>query len=440
MNSTVPTDEGLKQRLFSFTEWIIEEALKQPIDEDFYRDDAKSTKTQRNKSEIEFILHKMMYNSDFWNREIAKNCLNYMAENDELMIHQMPNEILGIKTTKEEKIPVYQNEFLLPFVMYYLDLFGTSVSEKKFETAFEAFEQYFPEFPEEIDRYVMLLEGLNIVGTNKIKTDEFVIRKLNAEEKHILIKMGQRGYGSGYQSDEFFKSLWTIQLNTAKQPDVFIGDSDWGVILDDYVSPEEIEENMLLFLRLFTGFPVSSTALLEYGVMGKGSQRFAMRGRKHVRKEEIFTIRKKDENRLREAWEKFKENEAKIKGTLRISLDRYMKSFNGIGEDMLIDLIIALEALYKPTKIKWKGKQISNSYIVQFPEDPYRMENAKLLQKAYGIRNNILHGTDYDPYRIEYNGQVKTLWQMTSEVREILRKALAKKALGIRLDFKKNQE
>lgn len=415
----------LKERLFTFTEGVIKEVARTPYEEDNQSEEAR--RMIRSKGILEYILGNIVYDPEFWKRKEGRACVNLLAGSDKFMVHDFPNEFLGVRVKRKEKAETYRHEFLIPFLRHYLDLFGEDFTWEKFNAAYEAFEQYVPGFPEEIQKYVVILPDFRLKGGERIETEDFIIRKPNFEEKHYLKKSGSDEYGRSELEEKDLSKLWVIELKKAKPPDVFIGDSDCGITLDDYITPDEMAEDVVLFLELITGSWIRASSVMSYGVMEKGARSFGGSIRRKSHFDASPSLSKKDETKISGKWDRFKKEEGARKGKYRIPLDRFSRSFIGKPDDQLLDLVIALEAFYRPDRSKKEG--IAGGFLKQFGNNPVRVRQSKLLKSAYDIRNSLVHGDPIEWMSFDRIKEGPNIMAVVTETRSILTKILSKDLL-----------
>lgn len=103
--------------------------------------------------------------------------------------------------------------------------------------------------------------------------------------------------------------------------------------------------------------------------------------------------------------------------SIRIACDRFNRSYhNHMFEDILIDLMIGFEALFIKSRKGNKGHRIGKrcSELIETNKTKQKIIY-KNLKKAYGIRNDILHGSTFDSTEI---------FQLIPDIEDYLRKSI----------------
>lgn len=139
----------------------------------------------------------------------------------------------------------------------------------------------------------------------------------------------------------------------------------------------------------------------------------------------MYELGTKDLVQLKGLTEKTSSIDFSKRGTLRIALDRFERSYHEpYLEDQLIDYMIAFEALFIGKKIHEQSAVITVAAgMLLGTDDEERNDISKTLELAYEIRNCIVHGSDYEQKLA--NKKIE-MHQLTKNVENILRRSLKK--------------
>ena len=131
---------------------------------------------------------------------------------------------------------------------------------------------------------------------------------------------------------------------------------------------------------------------------------------------------------LREILGKIRNIDIANQKSLRLACERFQRVYEEEEyDDKLIDLMIAFEALFlKGKKAKSRspaGETIAIACAYLLGKNNEERENIKdFLTKAYSIRNDIVHGSDYKNPIV--NGEEYEMLDFVSEIEELLRRSI----------------
>lgn len=136
-----------------------------------------------------------------------------------------------------------------------------------------------------------------------------------------------------------------------------------------------------------------------------------------------YILRTDEISKLTDLVERVSNLDFTSRKSLRIALDRFDKSYDEIeNEDKLIDYIISFEALFLEGEGRFQHAVIPVACSMLLGKSQKeRQEIKELLNLAYEIRNNIVHGSDYEE---KLRKKDLELEELISEVENILRASL----------------
>jgi len=124
-----------------------------------------------------------------------------------------------------------------------------------------------------------------------------------------------------------------------------------------------------------------------------------------------------DKEVLKDILDKLLSVDFKESTSIRIACDRFSKSYHDINpEDKLIDFCIGFEALFIRSRKGNKGRRIGERCSKLIENNKTKQKTIyNELKKAYGIRNDILHGSPFNRSEI---------FQLLPSIEDYLRKSI----------------
>ncbi len=204
---------------------------------------------------------------------------------------------------------------------------------------------------------------------------------------------------------------------------------------------ERREEHVIRILRLFKTGPVYSVASIRTrNSLFPSGYSFSKNKEPRLSCYNKYELSKEDMPQLRQLWNQSNNlDKQKKRHFLTVALRRFSQARDRTdAEDAMIDLLICAEALFLTGIGKDRGElgyRLSQraAFFVE-DEPPKRIRAFKFIKRMYGVRSEIVHGTDTPPkLPVKKDGTRYTLEECCAKTEEYLRRAL-KKAIGIAQD------
>lgn len=201
---------------------------------------------------------------------------------------------------------------------------------------------------------------------------------------------------------------------------------------------EQREEHLIEILRLFKTGPVYSVAAIRSrNSFFSSGNTFSTNKEPQPSFHNKYELSNEDLPQLRELWRQSnKDDREKKRRFLAVALRRFSQARDRTdSEDTVIDLLICAEALFLTGIGKARGElsyRLSQRAAFFVEQEPAKRIRAfKFMKRMYGVRSEIVHGTDAPPkLPAKEDGTKYTLEECCAETEEYLRRAL-KKAIAI---------
>jgi hypothetical protein len=339
------------------------------------------------------------------------------------------SDAMGKPVEKPNLAPFVKRDFVDAFLRKYLEEQGAfEFDEERFAMLYSQMDEYIDK-KARVDRYYSPLHNFSSEQDNIEFEDHLRIRKLVGEDLKIFLQ------------GELFNLYGFLPALELTSQEIFVIEAE---VEHPKGEPKSDATARLVFsktasiLRLYKdgnfGFSVIySEPILSWneGRTATMSAQTRMRffgSRWKISKDEI--------PKLKEFWSRCSTLLRKVESLKFIN--RALKRFNSAIEefeleDKLIDLVIALEALYLIEKDEL-GYRLSLRVSVLLQNDIEDVSYVReLVKKGYDLRSDVVHGKSVK--RVKIRDQVITLDKVVNDLEDIVRKSIRRLiALGSRLN------
>jgi hypothetical protein len=333
------------------------------------------------KISISSVLYVETYANEIFKLSKVISCVEFMLKKDFLKKLEIASrDEIGRREMSRQLII----EFLRKYVHYNSNF---DFNDNLFEIIYFKLEKYVYTKGIEIITVTPLLD-FEIKDCEKIKVAEFIIRKLNKDEIKKFIKRGD--FAKINLRCYYIETDWCIEF----------GKKFKSKTLYDYFEYRDLNDNIqriISALRLFKPGTLNYSTTLRYSKIWRCFWLVPLRlppGQRKIGYESRYELSDKDIKDFKKFWHKFKKINLREYLFLDIAIRRFNFSYNRTSlEDKLIDLIIALEALFRPKAQTEIGEQLALGCAYFLGKNKKEREKiSDNIKKAYKIRNKIIHG------------------------------------------------
>ena len=306
--------------------------------------------------------------------------------------------------SEQEMLDRLRDFWIIPFVSAYINKFSLSFNDSNFNDTFKVwFER---RESSNLGRRILVLRNFFLEGMESLDLLGYRIRPLRDYEIRLLIGMGS------YNARIPNYQLWNLpsdlkyDLNpmycVEVPPQIFQNDNK-------ELTSEYIKNRLLGLLLTFKDGTISMETELNYDPIAEfqintGAGTIASYSELHHYFTSPYSLSQSEYDKLREyetPYQKINLDEAK---TLGLAIRRFLSAnWRFDWEDILIDYMIALEALLSNTG-KEINYRISLGVAVLLNENPLdRQKTFEIMKGFYNLRSKIVHGSagELDKARIK---------------------------------------
>lgn len=302
-----------------------------------------------------------------------------------------------------------------------------------FESEYKRLEEFF--WSEDID-----YESLNVLygftAPHHVELDEnLTIVRLTDSKICELLNMN---ITMGHKMSHFVFSVARFAIRYRWKLPKVVGvakDEDMRTRAQEiYNTKEQLEENLIEVLHLFKSGSVFSVASIQSrNSFFSSGHTFRTNKEPQPCFHNKYELSNEELPELRELWLQSNNcDQAKKRHFLAVAMRRFSQARDRTdAEDTMIDLLISAEALFLSGIDKDRGElafRLSLRAAFFIEEEPSKRISAfKFIKRMYGVRSEIVHGTDSPPKLPDKEDGTKyTLAECCSKMEEYLRCALRK--------------
>ena len=295
--------------------------------------------------------------------------------------------------TKDKIVERLQNFEVFPFIRAYINKFGSSFSDSNFNYTFKV---WFDSLQaSNLSRRILVLRNFFLEDLDSIDLMGYRIRRLKNYEIRLLIGMGS------YNASTPHYPLWNLppdlkyDLNPmycVEVPPLVFGTDNEGL------SSESIRNRVLGLLMTFKDEMISMETELNYDSMeefqiNNGSSAISSWPELHHYFPIPYFLSHAEYDKLHEYEIHYAKIDLYKEKTLSLAIRRFLSAtWRFSWEDILIDYMIALEALLSNTSQEIQYR-ISVGVAVLLDEKPSdRQRTFEIMKGFYDIRSKIVHG------------------------------------------------
>ena len=296
--------------------------------------------------------------------------------------------------SEDEKQDRLRNVEIIPFLSAYINKFGLSFDDSNFKYTFKVWFEHLES--SSLSRRILVLRNFSLEGLESIDLLGYRIRPLRNYEIRLLIGMGS--YNARIPNYPLWNLPSGLKYNLNPMYCVEVLPQIFGI--DSIKLSSEFIKNRLMGLLLtFKNGTMSMETELNYDQIAEfrtdsGASGITSYSELHHYFSSPYSLSNADIYKLREYEKNYGKIDLDKAKTLGLAIRRFLSAnwrFN--WEDILIDYMIALEALLSNTgqEINYR---ISLGVAVLLNKEPSdRQRTFKIMKGFYDLRSKIVHGS-----------------------------------------------
>ena len=296
--------------------------------------------------------------------------------------------------SEDEKQDRLRNVKIIPFLSAYINKFGLSFDDSNFKYTFKVWFERLE--TSSLRRRIMVLRNFSLEGLESIDLLGYRIRPLRNYEIRLLIGMGS--YNARIPNYPLWNLPSGLKYDLNPMYCVEVPPQIFG-IEDIKLSSEFIKNRLMGLLLTFKNGTMSMETELNYDQIAEfrtdsRSGGITSFSELHHYFSSPYSLSNADDYKLREYEKNYGKIDLDKAKALGLAIRRFLNAnwrFN--WEDILIDYMIALEALLSNTgqEINYR---ISLGVAVLLNEEPSdRQRTFKIMKGFYDLRSKIVHGS-----------------------------------------------